>query len=215
MKAGMFGIIPTQILMDKSLSDGDKIMYAILAVHANLSRRCLQDEEYFAKFRGVEPRTIRSQITTLVNAGYVYRHKVESTTELELAAETMFTEGSQDIVVKTTKSLLSYWNSVLEVEIPYTTNIERLVRRRLQKFSPEQILRALQGRISYMKNTPWWMRPENTGARSRIEPVLEADEAVEKFLGEQIDDWTLVQAKVGPELHKFNNNGQTNREILG
>jgi transcription initiation factor IIE alpha subunit len=109
MKIGMFGIIPTTILSDKTLSDGDKIMYAILSAHANLERKVMQDDEYFAKLRGVESRTIRSQLSTLVSAGFVYRRKVQGGTELELASETMFGEGKKDLVVRTTESILNYW----------------------------------------------------------------------------------------------------------
>jgi hypothetical protein len=213
MTAGMFGIIPTVLLQDKSLSDGDKVMYTILAAHVDTNRRCKHNEDYFAEFRGVDARTIRSQIKNLVNAGFVYQHKTTLGTELELATDTIFGEGKADIVTRTTKGLISYWNSVMDTEIPYTTVIERFVRRRMRNFSPEQLLRALQGRVALIKSNPWYTRPENISLSKNLQYAIETDERVQENLAQDIEDWTLVQAKVGPELVKFKQDGTT-KEVL-
>jgi DNA-binding transcriptional regulator PaaX len=203
MRAGMFGLLPFRILQDKTLSDGDKIMFAIITAHVDSDHKCIENEQYFAQLRGVDERTIRSQIARLVAHGHIYRKKIDDGMQLEVASEQYFTEGTADIVTKTTKSILDYWNSVLQVDIPYTTVIERQIRRRLLKFSPEQLVRAVQGRIAFIRSNTWFNREENRSVKQKIELLLQSDDEIEKYLAHPIDDLSLVTINHDSKLKEF------------
>lgn len=208
----MLGIIPYKILTDKSLSDGDRVTFAIITACADENNQLDDDETKLADLRGVDPRTIRSQIAKLVQKGIIFRSTQDNKRILTVANERYFDSGN-DVVVTTTTQLIKYWNSVMGADIPYTTVLERLVRRRLRDKSPEQLVRAIQGRISFIKTNPWFNKEENRAFKLRIDPILQSDEEVEKYLAYPIEDVSLIQIPMDETVKAFTAN-EGNQTVL-
>lgn len=66
-----YSILPSAVMYDKKLTDGAKILFAIILSHANNKGLCDATNEYLADLTSKSERTISYQIKELIDNGYV------------------------------------------------------------------------------------------------------------------------------------------------
>lgn len=66
-----YSILPSAVMYDKKLSDGAKILYAIILSHANNKGLCDATNQYLADITSKSERTIKYQIKELIDNEYI------------------------------------------------------------------------------------------------------------------------------------------------
>lgn len=66
-----YSILPSAVMYDKKLTDGAKILYAIILSHANNKGLCDASNEYLADLTSKSERTIKYQIKQLIDNEYI------------------------------------------------------------------------------------------------------------------------------------------------
>ena len=66
-----YSIIPSAVMYDKKLSDGAKLLYAIILSHANNKGLCDATNQYLADLTSKSERTIKYQIKELIDNEYI------------------------------------------------------------------------------------------------------------------------------------------------
>lgn len=66
-----YSIIPSDVMYNKKLSDGAKLLYAIILSHANNKGLCDATNQYLADITSKSERTIKYQIKELIDNEYI------------------------------------------------------------------------------------------------------------------------------------------------
>src|SRR5690554_6271524 len=66
-----YSILPSAVMYDKKLTDGAKILYAIILSHANNKGLCDASNQYLADLTSKSERTIKYQIKQLLDNNYI------------------------------------------------------------------------------------------------------------------------------------------------
>ena len=66
-----YSILPSAVMYDKKLSDGAKLLYAIILSHANNKGLCDATNQYLADLTSKSERTIKYQIKELIDNEYI------------------------------------------------------------------------------------------------------------------------------------------------
>lgn len=64
-------IIPTSLLLEKSIPDKAKILYGIMRSFMNVNGFCFASNEYFAEQISLKPEEVQALIDQLENIGYI------------------------------------------------------------------------------------------------------------------------------------------------
>ncbi len=198
MKINGFCIAPAGLLADRSLSDGDKVMFTIICGYVDFEQKVREDMDTLVAIKGVDERSVRRHLESLASRGWLHRRKIED--HFYLYPQFQVPVGEGDPVILTTKAILDRWNHFFGIQQVYTTPLERLVKRRLKSFTPEMLMRAVNGRIAFVIGNSWFDKEENKAVKYNLNHVFQSDEAVAKFInqpvGEDVLDVSLDRARL-------------------
>lgn len=119
-----YSILPSAVMYDKKLSDGAKILYAIILSHANNKGLCDATNQYLADITSKSERTIKYQIKELIDNEYIkvdYKQfkrrviypvfKIKAST-IKKATKLYQKFAEQDVLNEQMKALEDIWRKI-------------------------------------------------------------------------------------------------------
>jgi hypothetical protein len=193
IKAAYNATLPASIRYDPNFTDKQKLFYAELTASMNHLGYCEYENIYFAEILGVSKRTITRFLAELSDRGYIaleflgngerritfpihqvgfiqpprIKNKMNGVSEEELGFINTFLEE---------------WEKALDCKLYAKKNYLQVVLARLENFSEEELVRARDNRIDFVKNSPWHQVEENKRYKNDITILLRDDQSVLKSL---------------------------------
>lgn len=128
-----YTVIPTNLLIDKNISNNLKLFYAHISSLTNVKGYCWATNSYFSEIFGVSTRTISDWISKLAEKGYLESSIIykNGTKEIEnrvlkissRGIEENFHRGIEENFLDNNKVFNSKNNNILSVDKPQTSSL--------------------------------------------------------------------------------------------
>lgn len=198
-----YAVLPATIRYDRNLPDKAKLLYAEITAALNFRGECEELSDYFARLLDIQVVTIRKYQKLLESHGYIKRETVGKKQIITIPKENVVIEygkkESGDVSNDVVAEVLRVWGKLFKNELKHglrkTDDLSLAVADRLQTFSKDDILAALQNRHDYVRNSEWHNKPENVRHMAEISHVLKSDDALRSNLN-------LAVAEIGRDWKK-------------
>lgn len=187
----MYGIIPTNIRRSPSLSDKAKLIYCEITASLNEEMECTLTNQDFADMFGVSPTTARRYIYELKEIGLITASSDDNQRVIKLPegfvqineeARKKKSPKSLEKAKEVTEKVVSLWNSKLGTGIRVVPGLIGTIASRLKGFTEEDIILAVENRISRVIESEWHNEEANIHHRNNIYLVVGDDKAMQKCL---------------------------------
>jgi hypothetical protein len=176
-----FGVIPSKILFDNSLSDSAKILYAIITSHASASGRMPFSLHRLSMISGYKHFLVKAALNELAKAKHIYRVSefisLHPPTEEDKQMELNF-----DFVTE----IVNIWNDTFKKEMkvgyPVTDTLSGYVNLALKSFSKDDLVRAVRQWRDYCMNDDWWSKDSNRKHMTNLLSFFQKEERIHNAL---------------------------------
>lgn len=186
-KANHYSIYPAAVRYDKRLSDGAYRLYGEITAALNTDGECSEDNEYFTEKTGKTDRTIYRYLKELETYGHIQRVGEEGKRRIALPKQIIDYIAPDKPKPKLVEKdffdeFIDRWNEVIGAKQHKLDDYRKLLTARLQVFTKEELLKAIEHRKSMMDSTEWYQKPENKKHYTRVELLIRDDKRVQDAL---------------------------------
>jgi len=190
------GVLPANVRYDKSLGDKAKLLYVEITAAFDDKGTCTKTDAYFSKLMGTTTRTVARALSELLKANYITKSLSSSrirtlslpTTVIKTVVVTepvpeAKPEG-EELLGETFDTLTKFWESQLNVKFSKSQlkSFFKMFRERQKMFDDLHIIKAVQSRIAYLRDSEYHNRPENREALAEMDIVLKTDTSVNQWI---------------------------------
>lgn len=202
MRTNAYAILPATIRYNKELSPSAKLLYAELSASTSIDGRVQIDIPHLSAVLVCDRRSVYRYIGNLIEVGAIKRDTLDKRqVVLPLGFEKIETvkEGTvvnpedkeffDDFLTRFEKGLNTYLE---KKELYYHT-----LQERLGTFSKNELMKALENRISFVNSSPWHQDPDNRMNAVDLNLIIKDTSTVHRCLNMKTD-------KQPVELKPFN-----------
>jgi hypothetical protein len=191
MKLNNYAIIPASVRYDKSLPHGAKLLYAEISAAVDHTGSCEENTQYFSDVLECDGRTVNRYLIQLMDRGHLIRDKKNKTLSIPLGFTKQSLSSSEPAnpVVEIDDDLKDFSQKFFKrFEDSLSTSVQKqelyygTIAERLNTFSKNEMLVALNNRIAYLLNSEWHMKPENKPNAIDITLLIRDNASVLKWL---------------------------------
>ena len=192
-----YAVLPASVRYDKTLSQGAKLLYAELTAFSDTKGEIEQDTNNLCDILQCDRRTLYRYFKDLSDRGHIKRLE-KGLWKLPLGFETLSSQGQDEQVDADTKAFYDEFltrferglNCYLEKKDVYYS----ILSERNVNFSRDQLMRALDNRITFVNGSEWHQLPENRMSTVDISLLIRDDQSLAKWLNMK-SDRTQVELK--------------------
>ena len=158
----MYAVIPTYILLNKSISPIAKILYGYISSVAGKTGRYKFTLHHFSLILGVPHYTIKLSLNELAKEKFIWRIGEDiSLYETDEEKDT----AQMELEMEFAKELIREWNSAFKTELPkgivQTAALTGAIYDCLNVFSKDDLYESVGKWHDYCVNDKWWGKDEN------------------------------------------------------
>ena len=195
MNIGFYAILPATVRYDRKLRALAKLTYAEVAASMDFRRESDVNLRYLSRLLGVSKITVSQYLRELVAGGHLDKIKREGRLVYAMPTETVYIKHEEEVTVteqeakersKDINEILKHWNSIFKDRLGYgvkrTTEVVGELTERLESFTKEDIMTALQNRHDFVRQSAWHNESSRVHLMSNIHTVILTDEDLIKNL---------------------------------
>ena len=183
MEVAYFAILPASVRYDTTIGYKAKLLYAEITAAISYKNWCYEKLTFWSRLFDVKGSTIVRYIQQLDREGYVIR-QVQPGHANRIILPSKVIDKVVEVKVqkpdpdknKFIRKVMEFWNDkfydLLSVGIRKTDKLADMVADRLDDFTEDEIMSALQNRHDYVRGSDWHNKKENRHTMTKIELVL-------------------------------------------
>jgi len=224
MNIGFYGILPATVRYDRELRPLTRLLYAEVSASMNYNGECDINPRYLARLLEVSTPTVVKYLGKLVKNGHLDKLNIPGKFIYRIPSETIYVKHEEEVSLteqearerdKNINEIILHWNTLFKDRMKYrvkrTEEVLAQLTERLETFTKDDILTALQNRHDFVRQNPWYQATSNIHIMTDIQKVIDSDENITKSLNMVITKPDNIDMK--KEVIKFKT-GDHDREAL-
>jgi len=180
-----YAIIPASVRYDKELSQGAKLLYAELTAHSDVRGISSPSISDLCVVLTCDKRTVYRYYKELLDRKHVQRAE-RGVWRLPLGFESLsqssVKEEISEEVVEFYKEFFKAFEKGLNCVVERSELHYPTLAKRLEKFSRNELMRALDNRVAFVNSSEWHSMAENRPNAIDITLLIRDDQSVHKWL---------------------------------
>lgn len=180
-----YAILPASVRYDKGLSNGAKLLYAELTAASQTDGSVQQDTTILCEVLQCDRRTLYRYFKDLYDRGHIKRID-RGQWRLPLGFESLSPENEAPELDEDTKAFYKEFFTRFQKGLNCWLEKEELyypvLSERLNRFSKDQVMRALENRIAFIQGSEWHQMPENRQSTVDVSLLIRDDQSLLKWL---------------------------------
>lgn len=194
MKSNNYAILPASVRYDKELTPGAKLLYAELTATCTTNGVSEPDSIALCEVLDIDRRTIYRYYKQLADRGHIQRLPVGKF-KLPLGFESLSSSSVEEEISAEQKDFFKEFFNTFERGL--NCRVERqefyypILTKHLEKYSRNELMRALTNRIDFVNSSEWHSKPENRPNAVDITLLIKDEQSLVKWLNMKTERETV------------------------
>lgn len=182
---GNYGILPANVRYDKDLGHGAKLLYVELTASSGIDGIATLDTQNLCGILDCDRRTVYRYFKQLVDKGFIQRMGYGKWLLPQgftaLSSSSVGEEISEELVLFY-KQFFSAFEKGLNCHVERQELYYPVLAQRLEKYSRNELMRALENRVAFVNTSEWHNQAENRPNAIDITLLIRDDQSLLKWL---------------------------------